>query len=152
MVYTYLTKLAMKVAYKAHNEQKDREGIPYIFHPAHLAEQMDDEDSCVVALLHDVVEDSDMTLDELKALGFTRRQLEAVELLTHERIDPSLPEAERTEIYLDYIREIKKNELARKIKIADLSHNSDRTRIANPSKMDEARFKKYEKALEILRF
>ena len=62
MIYTDMTKLAMRVAYKAHDGQVDRTGVPYIYHPIHLAEQMDSEDACVVALLHDVVEDSDMTL------------------------------------------------------------------------------------------
>ncbi|MGN0389569.1 MAG: HD domain-containing protein, partial [Wujia sp.] len=66
MVYTDMTIQAMKVAYAAHEGQTDRSGVPYIFHPIHLAEQMDDELSCTVALLHDVVEDTGTTLEMLQ--------------------------------------------------------------------------------------
>ena len=66
MIYTSMTIKAMKLAYKAHEGQVDRSGVPYIFHPIHLAEQMDEEISCTVALLHDVVEDTEVTLAELE--------------------------------------------------------------------------------------
>ena len=65
MINTKLTRLASKIAYKAHDGQTDKAGVPYIFHPIHIAEQMDSEESCVVALLHDVIEDSDITLEIL---------------------------------------------------------------------------------------
>ena len=68
MIYTKLTKKAMDIAYKAHHGQKDKGGFPYINHPLHLAEQMDDEYSTCVALLHDVVEDSDITLNDSNAI------------------------------------------------------------------------------------
>ena len=67
MIYTSMTIKAMKLAYKAHEGQVDRSGVPYIFHPIHLAEQMDEEISCTVALLHDVVEDTIMTTDQIRA-------------------------------------------------------------------------------------
>ena len=65
MIYTDLTNKALKIAYAAHDGQTDKAGMPYIFHPYHLAEQMDDEISVCVALLHDVAEDTDVTLDAL---------------------------------------------------------------------------------------
>ena len=82
MIYTPLTKKAMTLAYDAHLGQKDKGGIPYIFHPAHLAEQMDDEISCCAAWLHDVAEDTSYTLEELEE-EFPREVIEALRLLTH---------------------------------------------------------------------
>ena len=70
MINTKLTRLASKIAYKAHEGQTDKAGVPYIFHPIHIAEQMDSEESCVVALLHDVIEDSDITLEILLIFSF----------------------------------------------------------------------------------
>ena len=62
MIYTELTKKAMKLAFTAHKDQVDKSGIPYVFHPIHLAEQMESEETAIVALLHDVVEDTEYTL------------------------------------------------------------------------------------------
>ncbi|MDD7260133.1 MAG: GTP pyrophosphokinase, partial [Eubacteriales bacterium] len=70
MIYTALTKRAMKLCFAAHREQTDKSGLPYVLHPVHLAEQMPDEESTVVALLHDVVEDTPYTLEDLAQLGF----------------------------------------------------------------------------------
>ena len=84
MIYTSMTIKAMKLAYKAHEGQVDRSGVPYIFHPIHLAEQMDEEISCTVALLHDVVEDTEVTLAELEQ-AFPTAVTEAVHLLTHDK-------------------------------------------------------------------
>jgi len=117
MVYTPLTNLAMVIAYRAHHGQLDYNGIPYIFHPIHLAEQMDEEISCCAALLHDVVEDTDITM-EMLATQFPREVIEILTLLTHEKGTD----------YFDYVRKIKDHPIARKIKLADLSHNSDQTR------------------------
>ena len=66
MIYTQLTKKAMRIAYEAHKNQVEKSGIPYIYHPLHLAEQMQYEAAVCVALLHDVVEDTDITLDDLR--------------------------------------------------------------------------------------
>lgn len=141
MIYTELTQKAMKIAYEAHSGQVDKAGLPYIFHPVHLAEQMKTEDTCVVALLHDVVEDTDITLEDLRKAGFTDVQLEAIAAMTH---DESVE-------YMDYVREIKKNEVAAAVKLADLSHNSDLSRINNPTEKDIKRIEKYKKAIEILK-
>ena len=117
MIYTEMTIKAMKVAYEAHLGQLDYNDVPYIFHPYHLAEQMDDEVSCTVALLHDVVEDTHLTLWDLEPI-FPAQVVEIVRLLTHdENVD-----------YFDYIREIKKNPIATKVKLEDLKHNSNEAR------------------------
>ena len=122
MVYTPLTNKALVFSYNAHHGQLDYNGIPYIFHPLHLAEQMDDEISCCAALLHDVVEDTAVTLEDLAAV-FPPEVVEAVALLTHE---------EGTD-YFDYVRRIRSNPIALKVKLADLAHNSDATRFAGVS-------------------
>ena len=95
MIYTPITKLALNTAYKAHEGQLDRSGLPYIFHPYHVAEQMKDETTCAIALLHDVVEDTDMTLEELEKL-FPPAVTEGVRLMTHD---------DSTD-YFDYVRRI----------------------------------------------
>lgn len=118
MIYTDLTERAMRLAYRAHDGQVDKAGVPYIFHPIHLAEQMTTEAYVCVALLHDVVEDSDVTIEDIAAL-FPAEVTEAVRLLTH---DESVP-------YLDYIRALRANPLARTVKLADLNHNSDESRL-----------------------
>lgn len=119
MLYTAMTKKAMQLAFDAHKEQKDRSGLPYIYHPIHLAEQMDTEQSVCAALLHDVVEDSDMTLEDLRNAGFTEEIVAAVELLTHR---PGVP-------YLEYIERLRQSPLATKVKLADLRHNADLSRM-----------------------
>ncbi len=142
MVYSELTKKAMQIAYMAHHGQTDKSGVPYIFHPLHLAEQMEDEISCCVALLHDTVEDTDVTLEALAA-QFPAEVVKAVALLTH---DPR-------EDYFDYVRRIKENSIARKVKLADLNHNSDLTRFAGvpvPEDQIGKRREKYTKAKNIL--
>ena len=142
MIYTPLTNLAMKLAYKAHHGQVDYNGIPYIFHPIHLAEGMDDEYSCCVALLHDVVEDTDVTLEELKGI-FPAEVTDAVALMTHKKDTD----------YFDYVRAIKDNPIAKKVKLADLAHNSDQSRCIGSDLTEERKAKwraKYEAARKIL--
>lgn len=140
MVYTDLTRKAMRIAYKAHDGQKDKSGLPYIMHPVHLAEQMTDEDSCVVALLHDVVEDTNVTIGDLVNDGFTRNQISAIEAMAHEKTVP----------YMVYIKNLSKNPLAVSVKRADLAHNMDLSRIPHPTETDEKRIDRYTEALKIL--
>lgn len=140
MIYTDLTKKAMKLCFAAHKEQTDKTGIPYVFHPIHLAEQMKDELTTVTALLHDVVEDSDYTLSDLEAMGFPKAVLDALTLLTH---DPSVP-------YLDYVALIKTNPIARAVKLADLRHNSDLSRLDQVDGKALQRVEKYAAALAML--
>ena len=142
MIYTKLTNEAMKIAYKAHHGQFDNSGIPYVFHPFHLAEQMKDEYSTCVALLHDVAEDSSVTLQQLSEI-FPQEIISALTLLIH---------SDGTD-YFDYVRAIKNNPMAKAVKLADLRHNSDETRLdgiaINPDKVAFWR-EKYSKALQIL--
>ena len=118
MIYTPLTNRAMQIAFSAHNGQVDKGGIPYIFHPYHLAEQMKDEITTCVALLHDVMEDTDVTYDEL-ASKFPKEVMDALVLLTHKKGTD----------YLDYVRAIKQNPYALAVKLADIEHNSDESRL-----------------------
>ena len=142
MIYTELTNKAMCIAYAAHHGQVDYNGIPYIFHPIHLAEQMDDEISCCAALLHDVVEDTAVSMEDL-AREFPREVMEVLKLLTHaDEVD-----------YFDYVRAIKSNPIAVKVKLADLAHNSDQSRCVGSDLTEEklAYFRqKYQKARAIL--
>ena len=138
MIYTELTMKAMNLAYVAHHGQFDKGGVPYIFHPIHLAETMDDEISTCVALLHDTVEDTAVTLEDL-AREFPREVVDDVRLLTHQ---------EDVE-YFDYVRAIRQDPVAARVKLADLAHNSDPTRISNQGN-DEKRRAKYAAARKIL--
>ncbi|MBR5011946.1 MAG: GTP pyrophosphokinase, partial [Clostridia bacterium] len=81
MIYTESTKKALKLCFEAHKDQKDKSGLPYVFHPFHLAEQMESEETTIVALLHDVVEDSAYTLEDLKNMGFSEAVTDAVALM-----------------------------------------------------------------------
>lgn len=140
MIYTDKTKKAMILCFDAHKDQKDKSGLPYVFHPFHLAEQMETEETCVVALLHDVIEDTDITLEEIREMGFGDSVTEALALLTH---DSSVE-------YMDYVSEIKKNPLAKTVKLADLCHNSDLTRLDTVDEKALARNKKYKEAIAFL--
>ena len=143
MIYTPLTNRALRIAYESHAGQLDKCGVPYVFHPYHLAEQMPDEATTCAALLHDVVEDTGITLDEL-ARSFPTDVVDAVRLLTHEEDVP----------YLDYVRAIAMHPIARTVKRADLLHNLDDTRFAGqadvPKRDIARRRKKYTAALAIL--
>ena len=140
MVYTPLTKRAILFAFDAHRGQYDKSGLPYITHPLHVAESMESEDECVVALLHDVLEDTDITIEDLTRIGITDRQIAALKLLCH---DDSVP-------YLEYVQAIRVDPIARTVKLADLYHNSDLTRLNVITTQDIERVEKYKQAIEIL--
>jgi len=140
MIYTPLTKKALKISFEAHKDQVDKTGLPYVFHPFHLAEQMEDEQATCVALLHDVVEDTDMTFEDLEKEGFTAEIIEALKLLTHDNAVP----------YMDYVMALKDHPIASKVKRADLMHNSDLSRLDVVSDFALERQAKYKKALELL--
>ena len=142
MIYTPLTAKAMQIAYDAHHGQVDKAGMPYIFHPMHLAEAMTDEISCCVALLHDTVEDTDITFTDLEAI-FPAEVLAALKLLTHR---------EGTD-YFEYVRAIRENPVAVKVKLADIAHNSDQSRLSGCEMTEETKAyfrSKYAKAKAIL--
>ena len=140
MIYTDLTKKALVLSFEAHKEQKDKSGMPYVFHPFHLAEQMKTEETAVVALLHDVVEDTEYTLEDIRSMGFPERVVEALSLLTH---DDAVP-------YMEYVEKIKNDQIAKAVKLADLRHNSDLTRLDIVDEKALARVEKYAKAIRIL--
>ncbi len=140
MIYTKNTKKALAFSFKAHKNQKDKSGMPYVFHPFHLAEQMNDEATTIVALMHDVVEDTRYTFKDIKKLGFDDEIIDALKLLTHEKgVD-----------YMEYVKKIKDNPIAKKVKLADLKHNSDITRLDVIDEKALKRKEKYLKAIEIL--
>ena len=141
MIYTDKTKKAMKLCYEAHKDQVDKTGVPYVFHPFHVAEQMTSEASTIVALLHDVVEDTDYTLDDIAAAGFGKEIVDAVALMTHEDDVP----------YLDYVANLKDNPIAREVKLADLAHNSDQSRLGEIDEETRQRLEKYKKAMALLK-
>ena len=140
MIYTPLTKKALKLCFEAHKDQTDKTGLPYVFHPFHLAEQMTDEYTTVTALLHDVVEDTDYTLNDLKEMGYPDEVITALTLLTHD--DGSE--------YMDYVKRLKNNPIARAVKLADLKHNSDLSRYDVIDSYAIKRTAKYQQAIEIL--
>ena len=140
MLYTDLTKKALQLSFEAHKNQVDKTGLPYVFHPFHLAEQMTDELSTVCALLHDVVEDTDYTFDDLKAMGFPQAVIDVLQLLTHEDGVP----------YMEYVERLSVNPTAKQVKLADLRHNSDLTRLNVVDEYALQRNEKYKKAIDFL--
>lgn len=138
MIYTELTKKAIKLAFEAHNNQFDRSGLPFVMHPLYVADQMQDETTTIVALLHDVVEDTYVTLEDIEKYGFGKEVVEALDLLTHKDGVK----------YLDYIRALSTNPIARKVKIADVKHNM--TRHTGPNDKVIKKMPLYEEALKVL--
>lgn len=144
--------LAIILATRAHAGQVDRGGAPYILHPLRVMLQMDTEAERVVAVLHDVLEDTDVTLPQLTAAGFSAAILDALYLLTRVELNQSVPgrsllyPKRYLHTYEEYIERIKGNALARKVKLADLVDNSDLDRIPKPTANDRARQQKYLKA------
>ena len=142
MYYTPMTKAAMKLCFEAHKDQVDKAGIPYVFHPTSLAERFGEgqEAEICVALLHDVLEDTDYTVDDIRAAGMSDEVIDALLLLNHN------PKVE----YMDYVRHLSKNNIARHVKIYDLQHNSNLSRLEKVTKKDLKRVEKYKEALRIL--
>ncbi len=143
MIYTEMTNKAMRIAYEAHHGQYDVNGVPYIFHPYHIAEQMTDEITTCVALLHDVIEDTEVTFEQLEQ-EFPEEVITALRLLTHNK---------NTD-YFDYIENIVSNPVARKVKLADIEHNSDISRITDKNAVPAEKLiywqKKYSTARQII--
>ncbi len=131
---------AIQIAVQAHTGQKDKRGAPYILHPLHLMSKMRTDPERIVAVLHDVVEDSDWTLEQLRAEGFSDEILAAIDCVTHRADEP----------YENFIERAKLNPLSRTVKIADLLHNMDASRILALTDKDIARIRKYQKALAVL--
>ena len=125
---------ALAIASKAHDGQIDKGGQPYINHPIAVAELVESPTEKIVALLHDVCEDTDVTIDDLRAAGFSDNVLDAVQAIT--KING--------ESYEEYMDRVAKNPVATAVKIADMMHNSDLSRIPTPSPKDFERVERYQ--------
>lgn len=132
---------AHEVAKKAHFGQTDRAGIDYIKHPETVASFVTTDEEKAVAYLHDVIEDTTLTLLDLKKEGFSKNIIEAVDILTKKK----------GQDYQSYLNLVKTNELTRVVKLADLRHNSDLTRLPLITEKDLERNKKYSSAIRFLK-
>lgn len=135
-----MINIALSIAKKAHAGQVDKAGIDYIQHPVYVASQVKTEQEKAVALLHDVLEDSDITAADLLAYGLSNEVVTAVQTLTKKK----------GQSYQDYLEKVKSNNLARVVKLADLKHNSDLSRLKSVSDTDRERVKKYKNAIRYL--
>ena len=129
-------ELALQIAQKAHAGQVDKAGKDYIVHPMTVASYMDTDTEKAIAYLHDVLEDTDVTVDALREI-FPNEIVDTLITLTHRK----------DESYFEYIQRVSTSKLAKKIKVADLLHNLDITRIKEPTKQDYERLEKYKKAI-----
>ena len=129
-------ELALQIAQKAHAGQVDKAGKDYILHPMTVASYMDTDTEKAIAYLHDVLEDTDVTVDALREI-FPNEIVDTLITLTHRK----------DESYFEYIQRVSTSKLAKKIKVADLLHNLDITRIKEPTKQDYTRLEKYKKAI-----
>jgi len=135
-----MVDLALSIARKAHEGQLDKAGVDYIEHPIYVASQVDTEEEKAVALLHDVIEDSPVSAEELLQAGLPETVVTAVQVLTKKK----------EQDYQTYLETVKKNPLARVVKLADLEHNSDLSRLSSITEKDRERLKKYKKAIDFL--
>ena len=134
------TEIAKSIAIQAHEGQLDKAGKPYIEHPRTVAGSVEGDVAKAVAWLHDVVEDTSMTFDDLQAAGIAPEVINHLRLLTH---DKSVP-------YMEYIAALKNDPVAREVKLADLRHNSDSSRLNTITDKDRERLAKYQQAMELL--
>lgn len=133
-------ELAISIALEAHKGQKDKGGNPYILHPLAVMNRLETIEEKIVAVLHDVVEDTDVTLSQLRGYGFSEEIVEAVSLLTKSEEDS----------YEEFIEKTLENRISRSVKIADIKENMKIERIKQPTENDYKRLEKYRNALEIL--
>ena len=133
-------ELALSIAKKAHEGQYDKAGVVYIKHPLFVASLGDTQEEKAVALLHDVLEDSPYTAEELILAGLPETVVTAVQVLTKKK----------GQDYQQYLELVKSNPIARCVKLADLKHNSDLSRLATITEKNLERFEKYKKAIDYL--
>jgi len=131
---------AIIIATEAHAGQVDKGGNPYILHPLRIMLKMTSVESMIAAVLHDVIEDTEVTKNDLLDAGFSIDVVDAVVALTR-NVDES---------YMDFIRRAKQNPVARVVKLGDLEDNSDLSRIPDPTEKDYERLKRYKKAIKEL--
>lgn len=132
---------AIELAVDAHRGQQDRSGRPYILHPLWLMHQFEDSDAMIIAVLHDTVEDTTLTLQSLKDEGFSHEIIEAIDALTRRK----------DETYAQFIQRVKPQPLARRVKLADIEHNLDVRRLSHLNEDDLERVAKYHQAWCVLR-
>lgn len=131
---------ALEFAMQKHEGQLDKGGKPYILHPIEVALSLYKESDKIVALLHDVLEDTDATIDDLRAIGLLSEEIDAIQLLTKPK----------KEDYIHYVKRVAENPIARRVKMADLRHNMDLDRLSEITEKDIKRKEKYEHAYQIL--
>lgn len=131
---------AYEIAKRAHLGQVDKAGEDYIKYPEKVASFVKTDEEKAVAYLHDVIEDTELTLVDLHEYGFSKEILEAVDVITKKR----------GEDYQSYLNSVKNNKLARAVKLADLRHNSDLTRLTKITEKDIKRKEKYQQAIDFL--
>lgn len=132
---------AIAIAAEAHVDQREKSGVPYILHPIRIMLRMSTEAEMMVAILHDVVEDTSWTLDQLRKEGFPEEVVEAVDCVTRRG----------TESYAEFVERARYNPVARKVKVADLEDNMDIRRLPDVSDKSLERLKKYHEAWLSLR-
>lgn len=135
-----LFELAKQIAAVAHDGQTDKAGQPYINHPIAVADKVSSDTEKVVALMHDVIEDSATTLDDIRKAGFSEDIIEALDCITKRD----------NEAYDDYLLRVASNGIAKTVKMADIAHNMDTTRLINITEKDLKRLQKYEYAISVL--
>jgi len=133
-------EIALKIALQAHKGKTDKGGYPYILHAIRVMNNVNSIEEKIVAVLHDVIEDSNYSFDDLRYEGISEKCIEAIKLLTHEKNIP----------YMDYIKQIANNEISRVAKLADLKDNSDTTRLKKITEKDKERVKKYRISISYL--
>lgn len=127
---------SLEIAIKAHKGQKDRAGKPYITHPLRVMMKMHNETEMIVAILHDIVEDTEFTLDKIIEIGYPEEIINAIDSITKRE----------NEEYTKYIERCSKNRLASVVKLSDLEDNMDITRSMELTDKDHERLNKYLKA------
>lgn len=138
--YNEQFQIALELAVEKHKNQTDKAGNPYILHPLHVMENVNNKEGKIVAILHDIIEDTDITEDYLLKIGLSKRIVDAVVALTRsEDID-----------YQEYIKNLSSNPLAKEVKLADLEHNMDLKRLPTLEEKDLERNRKYQIAYHYL--
>ncbi|MDR1605900.1 MAG: GTP pyrophosphokinase [Streptococcaceae bacterium] len=137
---TDLLRRAYLLAQAAHSGQVDKANVAYIEHPKRVASFVKTDEEKATAFLHDTLEDTEVIMADLQAIGMPSSVMTAVQLLTHDKNQP----------YFDYLAEVKQDQLARTVKLADLKHNSDVSRLHNLTDSDNERLAKYKKAIAFL--
>lgn len=138
--YNEQLQFALELAIQKHKNQKDKSGKPYILHPLHVMETVKSDDAKIVAVLHDIIEDTDVTEEDLLNAGLSKHIVDAIVILTRSR----------DEDYMDYVKNLSSNPLAKEVKLADLQHNMDLRRLSTLKESDLDRNRKYQIAYHYL--